>query len=233
MAKMKIAVIIPTFNEARFIGKTIAHIRRHGGDELREVLVVDGGSTDQTVALAEAAGALVLRSPQKGRGAQLDFGARQSKGAILYFVHADTLPPSTFADDISAAVSEGWRMGNFQYTFDSDRPLLRLNAFFTRFRWFFTQGGDRTFFILRETYLALGGYDPEYVVMEEYDFLRRARKAGYDFILLPGRCLVSARKYERNSWLRVQLANLIAYHLWARAGMEPQKLRALYYRILR
>ena len=150
----------------------------------------------------------------------------------MYFVHADTLPPPTFAIDLVEALSHGWQMGNFQYSFDSQRPLLRLNAFFTRFRWFFTQGGDRTFFILRRTYFELGGYDPSCVLMEEYDFLRRARKAGYNFIVLPGRCLVSARKYEQNSWLRVQIANLIAYNLWARGRMEPHRLRALYYRIL-
>lgn len=230
---MKLSVIIPTLNEAHFIDKTIRHIQRHGRDNIVEIVVVDGGSTDGTIHLAEKAGAVVLHSPQKGRGGQIHFGAGKSKGDVLYFVHADTLPPNTFATDINNALSQGWKMGNFQYRFDSESLLLHVNAFFTRFRWFFTQGGDRTFFIQRETYFALGGYNPDYVAMEEYEFLRRAKNAGYDFIVLPRQCVVSARKYERNSWLRVQLANLIAYNLWAWGNMEPRRLLAVYHRMLR
>lgn len=230
---MQISVIIPALNEARHIGKTIRHIRQHGGRLVAEVIVVDGGSSDGTAQLAREAGATVITSPQKGRGAQIDFGARQSRGVVLYFVHADTLPPATFAADIEAALSKGWLMGNFQYCFDSKNLLLRLNASFTRFRWFFTQGGDRTFFIRRETYFGLGGYDPTFVVMEEYDFLRRAKRAGYDFTILPCKCTVSARKYERNSWLRVQIANLVAYNLWARGLATPQRVKEVYGRMLR
>ena len=219
---MQISVIIPALNEARHIGKTLRHIWQHGGRSVAGVIVVDGGSTDETAQLAREAGATVVASPRKGRGAQIDFGARQSRGEVLYFVHAD----------IEAALSKGWHMGNFQYCFDSKSPLLRLNASFTRFRWFFTQGGDRTFFIRRETYFGLGGYDPAFVIMEEYDFLRRAKRAGYDFAMLPCKCLVSARKYERNSWLRVQIANFVAYNLWSWGLAEPQEVKEVYWRML-
>ena len=229
---MKLSVIIPTFNEARYISRTLEHIARHGGEHLSELLVIDGGSQDDTARLAQEAGAEVLLSPQRGRGAQLDYGAQQSSGETLYFVHADTLPPDTFATDIAQTLAQGWQMGNFQYDFDSPRLLLRCNAFFTRYRWFFTQGGDRTFFIRRETYFELGGYQPELPIMEEYDFLRRARRAGYDFAMLPCKCLVSARKYEHNSWLRVQLANMLVYNLWSWGLAEPQALKALYGRLL-
>ncbi|MBI1228080.1 MAG: glycosyltransferase [Bacteroidetes bacterium] len=230
---MQISVIIPTFNEERNIGKTVRRILDAHAATIMEIIVVDGGSEDDTVRLAKEAGASVISSPQKGRGAQMDFGARQSRGDVLYFVHADVLPPASFAADIEAALQKGWLMGNFQYCFDSDRPLLRLNAYFTRFRWFFTQGGDRTFFIRRETYFGLGGYDPNFVAMEEYDFLRRAKRAGYDFAMLPCKCTVSARKYERNSWLRVQIANFVAYNLWARGLATPQRVREVYGRMLR
>jgi rSAM/selenodomain-associated transferase 2 len=229
---MQLSIIIPTLNEARHIGRTLQHIQQHGGGQVAELLVVDGGSTDDTVRLAQGAGATVLRSPRKGRAAQLDYGARQCSGHTLYFVHADTLPPTTFRQDIERALAQGWQMGNFQYDFDSPRLLLRCNAYFTRYRWFFTQGGDRTFFIRRDTYFALGGYDPELPIMEEYDFLRRAQRAGYDFAMLPGKCLVSARKYERNSWLRVQLANLLVYNCWAWGLASPAALKALYGRVL-
>ena len=229
---MQLSIIIPTLNEARHIGRTLRHIRQHGSGQVAELLVVDGGSADATVRLAREAGATVLHAPRKGRAAQLDYGARQCSGDILYFVHADTLPPSTFSQDIEQALAQGWQMGNFQYDFDSPRLLLRCNAYFTRYRWFFTQGGDRTFFIRRDTYFALGGYDPALPIMEEYDFLRRAQRAGYDFAMLPGKCLVSARKYEHNSWLRVQFANLLVYNCWAWGLASPATLKALYGRVL-
>ncbi len=230
---MEISVIIPTKNEAHHICKTLRYIQQHGGPQIVEIIVVDGGSDDETVSLCKEMGVTVVTSPETGRGLQIHFGARQSKGNVLYFVHADTLPPITFSADIERALSSGWLMGNFQYCFDSSRFLLRINAFFTRFRWFFTQGGDRTFFIRRETYFTLGGYDPEHIMMEEYDFLRRAKKAGYNFAMLPCKCIVSARKYERNSWLRVQVANAIAFNLWSWSLVTPKELKVIYRQILR
>lgn len=231
---MNVSVIIPTYNEAPNIERTIRYIQQSGGKCLLEIIVADGGSNDETVSIAIHTGAKVIISPVKGRGAQLHLGAQQSKGTILYFVHADTLPPSNFIQYIETALAGGWQMGNFQYSFDSPRLLLRLNAFFTRFRWFFTQGGDRTFFIYKETYFKIGGYDPDHVIMEEYEFLRKAQKMGYNLVMLPSTCLVSARKYERNSWLRVQIANFVVYNLWAWGFVnQTQKLRAIYSKILR
>ncbi len=230
---MKISVILPVLNESENIAKAICHLQQYGADHLAEIIVVDGGSSDQTVALAKAAGANVYASPLTGRAAQLEFGVRQSKSDILYFVHADTLPPKSFAAEIGRALQNGYHMGNFQYDFDSSSWLLRINAYFTRFRWFFTLGGDRTFFIRKQTYQELGGFDPEYVIMEEYDFLRRAMRSGYDFAMIPRSCIVSARKYEENGWLRVQIANLVAYNLWSWGLAKPQRIREIYRRILR
>ncbi len=235
---MKISVIIPAFNEAKNITKTISHIRKasrvnKSSFSIAEILVVDGGSDDGTRNLAKKAGAKVLLSPKKGRGAQLHHGAVHAVGDLFYFVHADVLPPLTFVEDIAKAVDQEWPMGLFEYCFDSSAFLLRVSAFFTRFRWLFTLGGDRTFFILREIYFRLGGYDPEFVIMEEYDFLRRAKKAGYDLVVLPCKCIVSSRKYENNSWLRVQLANFVAYNLWAWGGASPLYVRKVYTKLLR
>jgi rSAM/selenodomain-associated transferase 2 len=223
-----LSIIIPTLNEAQHIGKTVRYLLQHGGENLREIIVVDGGSTDDTALLAKAAGAEVVRSPQKGRAAQMNFGAQHSRGEVLYFVHADTIPPETYMPDIAKALSNGILMGCFRYKFDSDKWMLRLNAFFTRFSFLVCQGGDKTFFIRRETFFALGGYDPGHVIMEEYEFLRRAKKAGYPISVLPCDCLVSARKYEKNSWLRVQIANFIVYNLWAWGRVQPCRLQRIY-----
>lgn len=230
---MKISVILPTYNEARHIAHTVEHLRVTGGNFLSEIIVADGGSTDGTLELAEGAGAVLVRCSSKGRGPQLNEGAERATGDVLYFVHADVLPPSTWATDIQTALDNGCVIGNFQYRFDKSGLLLRFSELFTRLPWLFCQGGDKTLFIRREVFFQLVGFDSEYVIMEEYEFLRRARKRGYQWRTLPCNCLVSARKYERNSWLRVQIANFIVYNMWAWGLAHPSRLRELYWRILR
>lgn len=225
---MSISIIIPTYNEANNIARTVEHLRKHGGTSVLEILVVDGGSTDDTVRLATGAGAQVLISPEKGRAAQMNFGAQHSTGEVLYFVHADTLPPVSFVQEIESACEQGWQLGNFRYRFDSESWLLRFNASFTRLPYMFCQGGDKTLFVRRKLFFDLCGYDPRFVIMEEYDFFRRAQKAGHQWVVLPPPCLVSARKYEKNSWLRVQIANVVVFNLWALGLAQPPTLKRIY-----
>ncbi|MEZ4985801.1 MAG: glycosyltransferase family 2 protein [Saprospiraceae bacterium] len=234
---MHISIVIPTRNEALWISQNIRHIQQcarnyQGSLSLLEIIVVDADSQDDTVVLAYHEGASVISVSSPSRSIQLDTGAKQSKGDILYFVHADSLPPSTFMADIEKAFADGYRMGNFQYRFDRTHWLLNINAFCTRYRWFFTQGGDRTFFIHRPLYFEIGGYDPDYVVMEEYDFLRRAMRKGHHFAMLDSKCTVSSRKYNNRSWLRVQLANFIVYQCWNWSLLRPIQLKTLYKKLL-
>lgn len=222
----KISVIIPTLNEAANIGRLVEHLRKHGGTALEEILVVDANSLDQTAQIASDAGARVLQCDVCSRAAQMNMGASRAKSPVLYFVHADTIPPTSFAEDIQQALASGQVMGCFRYQFDSPRWILKFNAFFVRFHWLWCQGGDKTFFIRSTVFEELGGYDVYYIVMEEYDFLRRALKK-YPLCILPKNVLVSARKYEHNSWFRVQLANLGAFTMFRR-GVEPEKIRQFY-----
>ncbi len=228
---VKASVIIPVLNEAERIGSLVRFLKLHGQDFLEEVLVVDGGSQDKTIALALEAGARVLRSPVSSRATQMNLGARAARGTLLYFVHADTLPPASYADDIQAALATGYAMGCYQYRFDSSRMLLKINAYFNRFPWLWCQGGDKTFFIRREVFEELGGYDEYYIVMEEYDFLRRAMRH-YQLFTIPKFATVSARKYEQNGWLRVQLANTLVFQLF-QWRVAPMRLKRIYKSIVR
>lgn len=222
----KISLIIPVLNEATNLAKLLPYLILNGKEAVGEILVADGGSTDGSQAVAESAGAVLLPSPTRSRAAQMNLGARHAQFEILYFVHADTWPPATFASDILQAVASGIDMGCYRYRFDSPGLLLRFNAFFNRFRWLWCQGGDKTFFIPKETFWATGGYDERYVVMEEYDFLRRALPH-YSFRVLPQEVIVSARKYRNNGWLRVQLANMAAFSMF-RWGVSPSRIRSFY-----
>lgn len=228
---MTCSIIIPVLNEAKGIGNLVEYLGKCGGEAVHEIIVVDAGSEDGSADLAKQAGATVVMCATKSRAAQMNLGARQAKGEVLYFVHADTLPPASFIEDIQAAFDKGYLMGCFRYVFDSPRILLKINAFFNRFPWLWCQGGDKTFFIRRDVFESLGGYDEHFVIMEEYDFLRKAMKR-YPLCTVPKHAIVSARKYERNSWLRVQFANFLVFNLF-RLGTSPQRLKRYYQQLLR
>lgn len=229
---MRLSIIIPTYNEARHIQPLVAYLFREGGSTLAEIIVADGGSTDDTVAIATQAGATVRVSPVRGRAAQMNYGAAIATGDVLYFVHADARPPASFVDDIAQALAQGYEAGCYRFRFDSDRLLLRINSYFTRFDTLTVRGGDQTLFLNKSLFDRLGGFDEYYVIMEEYDFLRRLwKKDRGSFKLIPKEVLISARKYDHNSWLRVQLANLVAMTLF-RMRVSPVRIARTYKRML-
>lgn len=230
--RMQITVIIPVLNEALHIGSLLRYLQKHGHGALNDILVVDGGSTDNTVRIATESGAKVLHCSTASRAAQMNMGARAAQGDILYFVHADTLPPDTYVADIHSAIESGYKMGCYRYRFDSMRFLLKVNAFFNRFNWLWCQGGDKTYFIRREIFFQLGCYDEYYTIMEEYDFLRRAMQKNYPLRIIPKYAIASARKYETNGWFRVQYANATLYRMF-RKGATPADMKRVYKGLLR
>jgi rSAM/selenodomain-associated transferase 2 len=217
-----ISIVIPTYNEARNITKLVEHLLKNAAGLVSEIIVSDGGSNDETVEMAAAAGATVLRSSRKGRAGQMNEGAMLSSGKILYFVHADTLPPVTYATDIVKAIEEGFGLGRFITKFDSDMLLLKINAFVTRFDFFICYGGDQTLFMTRDLFDSITGFDVSRLIMEDYDIVSRARPfAGYKII--KEEVLVSARKYKEAGWLKVQLANRKAVSMF-KAGDDQQDI---------
>ena len=227
---MKISIIIPTLNEAQNIGSLVRHLKNSADKNLLEIIVVDAQSTDNTEGVASAAGAKVVQSPKRSRAAQMNFGAKNATGEVLYFVHADCFPPTTFIHDIEQAILDGFPLGCYRYRFDSRLFLLKINAFFTRFPPLWCRGGDETLFVTKAVFAELGGYDEHFVIMEEYDFIKRAR-AKFTLKLMPNYALVSARKYETNGYFRVQLANLRAFRMYKK-GVHPQKIADTYKQLL-
>jgi rSAM/selenodomain-associated transferase 2 len=227
---MKVSIIIPTHNEAENIVKLIRYLKKYSSELLLEIIVSDSGSEDNTQALAEQEGAIVLASPKKGRAAQMNYGAFAAKGDVLYFVHADTLPPNTYLADISKAVSDSYDLGRYLSKYDSKSRLLKMNAFLSRLDTFAGMGGDQTLFITQKLFKHSGGFDDSMKIMEEFEFCARARKLGkYKIIHKP--VLISARKYDTNSWLTVQRANYTVVRMYQK-GASQEELATTYKKML-
>jgi rSAM/selenodomain-associated transferase 2 len=225
-----ISVVLPTLHEATSIGRSVEFLFQHGRGRIKEVLVVDAQSTDGTPQEAAKAGARVLTSEKRSRAHQMNLGARAAIGQVLYFVHADVQLRPEFVQDIVESFQQGFDAGCYRYQFLSPKRMLRVNAWFTRFDRLMCRGGDQTLFVKRSVFEALNGFDEYYSIMEDYDFLIRLRKS-YSFRIVPKNIWVSARKYETNSWLRVQCANLIVFVLFF-LRVHPDRLKRLYRRLL-
>ncbi len=214
-----ISVIIPTLNESENILGLITQLQMEKSNLIKEIIVVDGGSSDDTVNFARDTGAKVVLSPVKGRASQMNYGASIATGDIFYFVHADTLPPIRFSEDIIKCIQNGNTIGRFCTRFSSNSLLLKCNAFFTRFDLFVCYGGDQTLFIKRETFETLNGFDDSMQIMEDYDFVTRAKRKGKYGIILKN-VLISARKYETNNWWKVQKAHYTIVKMFKKGATQ-------------
>jgi len=228
---MTISIIIPTLNEATHIGQLVEYLKKNANKDLREIIVADGGSTDGTPQLASTAGATtIIHCPEKGRSCQMNEGVEFSTGDILYFVHADSIPPPSYIHDIQKSVNENFPIGCFRFKFNSDKKLLKFNAYMTRFDKMYCRGGDQTLFVKRDLFEELNGYRKEYKIMEEYDFIERAKEK-YPFKIIPKEVIVSARKYEGRSWFRVMLANSVVFNMY-KLGVAQDTMIKTYQRML-
>lgn len=204
-----ISIIIPVYNEASYLKSLLPYLKENAGSYLSEIIVADGGSIDDSKQVCENLGVIFLEINVLSRSVQMNRGAEKARGDILYFVHADTCPPKTFALQIVEAYQNGFQTGRFRTAFDSKSLLLKLNAYFTKFDWFMCYGGDQTLFVAKEVFNKLGGFKETLCIMEDYDITERIKVTG-TYTILNALVKVSARKYEKNSWWAVQKANYMA-----------------------
>ena len=228
---MFLSIIIPTLNECDNLKELLPLLINNSQRHLVEVIVVDAGMCSESKEMCRSLGVQYVLSEKKGRAVQLNLGAKKATGSILYFVHADTRPPKSFVADIREALSRGFQSGCYRFKFDSNKLLLKFNSYCTRFNRLMMRGGDQTLFITKELFNELNGFDEYYTVMEEYPLIGKLMKLK-TFKIMDGDVLVSARKYEQNSYLRVNFANFIAFMMF-RAKSHPDKIRSTYLSLIK
>ncbi|GAA4373222.1 TIGR04283 family arsenosugar biosynthesis glycosyltransferase [Hymenobacter koreensis] len=228
-----ISIIIPTYQEAACIGQLVEYLQQAGAAENGvEIIVADAPGTDATAAVAAAAGARVIQCTERGRAAQMNHGAAQAQGQLLYFLHADTLPPKRFLTTIRAALRPGgYGSGCFRLQFDHPHWFLRLSAWFTRFPAEIVRFGDQSLFVRREVFEQAGGFRPDMVILEDQEIIARLRRHGR-FVVLPEAVVTSARKYLDNGVFRLQGIFLLLCVLY-RLGLGQTQLRQTYRTLVR
>lgn len=227
MKSNRLSIVIPVLNEEAYILKLLSYLEKHCSDRTLEIIVVDGGSSDRTATLATQGGAKVFDS-ERGRAAQMNCGAKMAKGDILYFIHADTYPPNSFEKDIAAAVQNGFPAGCFRMKFDTESKFLSFFAWFSRVNHRLCRGGDQSLFVTRELFEKTGGFDTDYKVYEDTEFITRLYKQAR-FKVLPQSVITSARKYERIGPIRLQY-HFGIIHMKHLLGAGPQQLHEYYKR---
>ncbi|MBD1873245.1 TIGR04283 family arsenosugar biosynthesis glycosyltransferase [Nodosilinea sp. FACHB-131] len=222
-----ISVIIPTLNEARTLPQTLSTFSEVLGVE---VVVVDGGSGDQTVAVAKGLGVQVIESAP-GRSHQLNCGAAAASGPLLLFLHADTRLPEGFDRTIRQTLAQpGVVAGAFRLAIDGPGRGLRWVEWGVNLRSRLLQMpyGDQAIFLKAEIFHELGGF-PDLPMMEDFELMRRLRKVG-KVAIAPSAVVTSDRRWRTLGILRTTLVNqimVVGYLL----GVDPHKLARWYRRL--
>jgi uncharacterized protein len=222
----QVSVIIPALNEAAHIAATLEYVRKNSP---HEIIVVDGGSADETCAIAQNCGAKVIHS-KPARARQMNAGAAQATGNVLLFLHADTLLPDNWTRVVTDTLkAPGVAAGSFGFRVAERFPGRWLVEWTTnlRSRWFQNPYGDQTQFLRRAMFEELGGF-ADLPIMEDYELNQRLRKLGR-VVTAEAAAITSGRRWKRLGVVRTTLTNkmmIAGFHL----GVCPHKLARFYRR---
>jgi rSAM/selenodomain-associated transferase 2 len=218
-----ISVIIPTLGEADAVPRLIHDLLHQG---FHEVIIADASLDEFTVKAATHAGAKCLSNLKRGRGHQMNVGARAAKGEVLFFLHADSVVPPTACNAIKLALTQpGVLAGSFRLAFDCDHPLLRFYATCSALNLCITTYGDQGLFVRAAAFHQLSGF-VDMALLEDFEIQRRLRRLGR-FVKLPGPIVTSARRFVRRGILVQQLLN-IAIVLAFLCRVSPDRLSKWY-----
>lgn len=227
----RLSIIIPTLNAAAALYRSLPPLAEFGAlDLIREVIVADGGSADETAAIADAAGARFVRA-EKGRGVQLAAGAEAAIGDWLLFLHADTLLQPGWDKAVRVFIADednSVRAGYFRFALDDSRLGARRVQWLAnlRARVLGLPYGDQGLLISRGFYRQLGGFRP-LALMEDVDLVRRIGRGRLR--MLKATAVTSAERYRRDGFWFRPIRNQFCLFLWF-IGVPLSRIMRIYYR---
>ncbi|PNW29629.1 UNVERIFIED_CONTAM: glycosyltransferase, partial [Euhalothece sp. KZN 001] len=224
MEAIKLSVIIPVLNEEKTIAQTLEHLQKTAV----EIIIVDGGSTDNTVEIAQNMGIKTILSPEPGRSNQMNTGAKYAIGKVLLFLHADTKLPHNYLQYIEESLEKPNTIaGAFLLKIESQNPLLRIveKGVNARSRLLQMPYGDQGIFLKKETFETIGGF-PDIPLMEDFQLMLTLKKQG-KIRLAKAPVITSARRWEKLGVIKTTLINqkvILGYFF----GVSPEKLKQWY-----
>ena len=225
MAQFMISIIIPVLNEAMIIKQTLSVLKPHSGIE---IIVVDGGSQDNTVAIAQQIVTKVITVTGKGRAGQMNAGADIAEGDILLFLHADTQLPLGFMPLVRETLKQpNIVAGAFELAIAGSDRSLRWVEMLVKMRshLFSLPYGDQAIFITKKDFIESGGF-ADISIMEDFEFIKRIKNIGR-IAIAPGAVTTSGRRWKKLGVWQTTLINqfiIVGYYL----GISPQKLGNFY-----
>ena len=227
-----ISIIIPVLNEAANINRLLAHlIENETGENISEIIVVDGNSQDNTTELVKEFSknstiAIRLIQSERGRAKQMNAGANHSKSTILYFLHADSYPPKGFDTLIISEIEKQQLAGCFKMRFDSNHWWLAIVGWATRFNWKICRGGDQSLFITKALFNEIGGFDQRYTIYEDQILTNQLYKRK-QFVVIQHWIVTSARLYEKKGVWNLQY-HFLMIHLKKWLGASAEEIYTYY-----
>ncbi len=228
-----ISIIIPAHNEKNNLEKLIPYLENLSSPVAYEILIaISPNNKDGTKTITHSNKTTFINCAKSGRASQMNCASMAAKGDILVFLHADVIPPNSFLTDIYKTLSKNIEAGFFSYKFNSDNFFLKINSSFTSKDSIFTGGGDQCLFIKTKTFAFLNGFNEKQVLMEDFEIFKRIKKNNIPYTIINNDLIVSSRKYEKNSYLRVNLSNFILVVLF-KFGCSPEKLKKIHTKLIK
>ena len=208
----KISAIIVALNEELMIEKIVSELKKQKYPGEAEIILADGGSSDDTIELAKAQNVRVVISSKKGKAYQMNAAAKKAKGDILFFVHADMQFPDSMFSSIVETIESGYSGGGFANEFDSDNNKIKRLGTLMNFRFVDRREqsdkgifyGDNGLFVLKNIFEKLNGFK-EIPIMEDYDFSKRLNQYYDTFKISNPKIVVSARRHIKAGFFKTRL----------------------------
>jgi len=226
MNRVRISIVIPVYNESQNLSQ-LFDVLDVFKDQC-EIIFVDGGSQDSTLDRINQRGYAGIVSKEKGRANQMNEGAVTVTGGVLWFLHGDSIPPTTALHQIEEVLAKGHQIGCFGIRFASRHPHMKICGFLSNLRVKLRNiaFGDQGIFIQRPLFEALSGY-ASLPLMEDYQLSMDVKKRGLKIGMTKGKITTSERRFVANGRLRTMWMMQVLQHKFRR-GKDIEEIAQIY-----